>query len=200
MRSFKLFVAIIAVAGLIVFGVFQFHSVKAESEDSSQIPTKQNPFTNGQQILPMMTGNNGESGNKNNNNFNTEGPQLEGKIPQGGPSLTINSAQRAMINGASLVSNSGQSLTVSIFGLNLNLAITSSTVLLGTASTASSSIADMKTGDSIDATGQIDATSGIITVKQMRDRNMQQLNIQSIQQQIQMLLEQIKKLQAQLHM
>ncbi len=187
MNRIKLSAVILVVLGLAVLNVVRFNSAKADD-------------TSGQSVIG---GQGTASGQESGNSTENGGIASMGENSQNGPSLSVDSTDKVVMTGASLVSNSGQSLTVKIFGLDLNLAITSSTSLVGMvqmSASSTSSISDMKAGDVIDAAGQIDAGSGIITVDQLRDETMQQQNVQSIQQQIQALLAQLKLLQEQLNM
>lgn len=190
------FLGIFAIAGLIVLNAAQFYRAHAEQENGSGASVSSQGLSNAggeSENSGTTLGSSQESGNSSGEGENSQ---------TGGTSLSISASNRIVINGSSLVSNSGQSMTVKTFGLNFNLLITSSTVVIGAAqmsSTSTSSISDMKTGDIIDVTGQIDATSGTVTVSQIKDETMQQQNAQNIQQQIQALLDQLHKLQAQLN-
>jgi len=194
------FFGVFAIAGLLALSAAQFHRVSAEQENngsSSAISSQASGSSSGESES--------ESGSLNSSALgNSQGSRNEGEGSQNGgtPSLSVNPANKIVINGASLVSNSGQSMSIKIFGFNLNLAITPSTVVAGVTQASASStspVSDMKTGDIIDVTGQIDSASGIVTVSQIRDETMRQQNDQNIQQQIQVLLEQLRKLQAQLN-
>ncbi|HUX35544.1 MAG TPA: hypothetical protein VMV71_00760 [Candidatus Paceibacterota bacterium] len=193
------FLGIFAIAGLIALNASQFYRANAEQEGSAVGAS----VSASAQGLSNAGGESENSGTTLGSSQESSGSSSEGQNSQsGGTSLSISASNRVVINGSSLVSNSGQSMTVKIFGLNFNLLITSATAVIGTAQTSATStpsVSDMKTGDVIDITGQVDATSGNITVSQIRDETMQQQNVQNIQQQIQALLDQLHKLQAQLN-
>lgn len=194
MKYTKFFAVFLAVAGLMVLGLVRPHLVRADDGGGDGATISQ-----GLGSGETESGNKGSSLNNSENGSSGENNGNSGEgDSQNGQSFTINAANKVVANGASLVSNSGQSLVIRTFGLNLNLAITPSTSLIGAAQASTSTIADMKAGDVIDLTGQIDPSSGLITVAQIRDETMQQQNMQSIQQQIQALLQQVKQLQDQL--
>ena len=193
------FFGVFAIAGLIALSAAQFNRVSAEQEGGSSASASSQISGTGSGESESESGSLGVS----SLGSSREGSGSEGESSQNGAkSFSINQGNRAVINGASLVSNSGQSMSATIFGISVNLAITSSTAVVGMAqlsATSTSSVSDMKTGDIIDVTGQIDPASGIVTVSQIRDETMQQQNNQNIQQQIQVLLEQLRRLQAQLN-
>lgn len=198
MNRIKLF-GVFVIAGLVMLSAAQFYRANAKQESSHGAAVSAQESGDGE-TESEGTGNvlhNSDLGNGG------ESSASEGENSQNGPSLAVNPSGNVVVNGASLVSNSGQSLVVKIFGLNLNIAITSSTSLVGviqTSASSTSSISDMNAGDVVDVKGKIDAGSGIIAADQVRDQTMQQQNVQSIQQQIQSLLQQLQKLQAQLNM
>lgn len=136
-------------------------------------------------------GNKNQEVNLNNNNENSN--EQDNKST---PTFSINPQGKVTIHGAKLTSNSGQSLMVTSFGLNLTVSVSTSTNLLGEA--ANTDLSAMKTGDILDIKGTIDNNSGIIAASSITDKSLQQQNIQNIQQQIQSLLDQIHKLQQQL--
>lgn len=197
MKHIKILAAFLAVAGLVFLSAAQLHPAKADDRNGNGATMSRGSGDNETESENGGNAFNGfASGNSGENNGGSGG---EGENSQSGPSLVINPANKVVVNGATLVSNSGQSLVIKIFSLNLNAAITSSTSFLGTLA-ATSTAASMKTGDVIDLTGQIDANSGIIAVDRIRDETLQQQNVQNIQQQIQALLQQLKALQEQLNM
>ncbi len=116
------------------------------------------------------------------------------------PLLSIKPQGDIRIQNAALLSNSGQSLQLKSFGLNLTVGLTSSTELIGVIANASgsSSFSDMKTGDVIDVWGTIDSNSGLITAEKIRDDSLRQQGIDALRQQIESLLQQLRQLQEQL--
>lgn len=100
------------------------------------------------------------------------------------------------IGNASLVSMSGQTLNVKVFGLGLTVNTTTSTKIVGVDNSATSTA--MQAGDLLDIKGSIDSNSGVITASAVRDRSREAQNNQGILQKIQALFEQIKQLQEQL--
>jgi hypothetical protein len=202
MNKIKLLGVVFVVASLAVFGFSQFHFVSADQENNqgngnSTSSSESESFSSvngngiGSIVRTMTPGNSGEN--------NGEDITQAGMNSQNGTSFSVSSSGNVSINGASIVSNSGSSLSVKIFGLNLNLVVVASTALVGQASASSTlSVANMNVGDIVDARGQIDSNSGIISISQILDRNMNQQNIQNIQQQSQSLLNQLNQLRNQL--
>lgn len=100
------------------------------------------------------------------------------------------------IGNASLVSMSGETLNVKVFGLSLTVNTTTSTKIVGVDNSATSTA--MQAGDLLDIKGSIDSNSGVVTASTVRDRSREAQNNQGILQKIQALFEQIKQLQEQL--
>ncbi len=193
MKYTKLFAVFLAVAGLVILGTVQSRLVKADDNSGNGTITSQGLGGSESESSSSSILNSSDNGTSGENSAN-----VGGENSQAGQSFTINANDKVVANGTSLVSNSGQSLVIKAFGVDFNLMTTSSTSLIGMVQTSTSTIANMKTGDVIDITGQIDPNSGLITVTQIRDETMQQQNTQSIQQQIQTLLLQVKQLEDQL--
>jgi len=114
------------------------------------------------------------------------------------PHVVINSDGTIIVNGASYVSTTNQTIVVKVFGLNLNVNTTSSTQFLGFMAGTTNPLSQIVAGDTVDVKGTIDSSSGVITATWVRDETQQQKNIQSLQQQINALLEQLKNLEAQI--
>lgn len=114
----------------------------------------------------------------------------------GGTLLSIESRGKADIKGATVTAVSGSNLSVSVFGLSLAVAVNaSSTSLIGAGSADVSSI---KTGDVVDVTGQINASTGVIAAETIKDQTLQSQATQDIMTKIKALLQEIQALKAQL--
>ncbi len=190
MKNIKLLGVSLAVLALAVWGGVQSHPAKADDNNGGNGAAMSQESGNSGNAL-----NSSDTGGSGDNNGTGGGENSSAN----GPSLAVNASDKIVANGASLVSISGQSLAVKLFGLDLNLTVTSSTTFLGAAQSSTSTIADMKTGDVVDFTGQIDPASGLVSATQVKDETMQQQNIQSIQQQIQALLQELQQLQSRLN-
>lgn len=108
-------------------------------------------------------------------------------------SLSVGNSGETSLNGAKLVSVSGQNLSVTVFGLPITVSVASST----TQFTGVSSASDLATGDILSIKGSIDSATGIVAASEVRDESQRLQQISSIQAQIQALLDEIHKLQAQ---
>ncbi|MGB3922128.1 MAG: hypothetical protein WBL19_02525 [Minisyncoccia bacterium] len=105
--------------------------------------------------------------------------------------FSINPSGAVQFGGAKFVSLSGANVAVTIYGLPLTLVTSSSTQLVGV-----SSLADMKAGDVLSGKGQINESAGTITALHIRDESQTSSRIADLERQIQVLLEQLKRLQA----
>ncbi len=105
--------------------------------------------------------------------------------------FSINPSGTVQFSGAKFVSLSGSNVAITIYGLPLTLVTNSSTQIVGVAS-----LADMKSGDILSGKGQIDEASGGITALHIRDESQTSSRIAELEKQIQSLLEQLKRLQA----
>lgn len=115
-------------------------------------------------------------------------------ITGGQPHLTIGGEKNAVeLVSGKVQSVSGQSLTVSMFGLNFSvLAVASSTRIMGVAD-----IAHIGVGDTVSVRGNIDTITGVITAIDIRDLTQGQSNIDAIKKQIEQLMQQLRALQGQ---
>ncbi len=105
--------------------------------------------------------------------------------------FSINPSGGVQFGGAKFVSLSGSNVSITIYGLPLTLSTNSSTQLVGVAS-----LGDMKAGDILSGKGQIDESSGMIMALHIRDESQTSSRIADLEKQIQALLEQLKRLQA----
>lgn len=108
---------------------------------------------------------------------------------QGGPALIIKEEGFTEIMKAKLVSVSGSTLSVTIFGIPLSISTSASTRFLGVTDASK-----MAVGHLLDIRGKTDSSTGIITATDVHDISQKDQSIASLEQQIQALMEQLKKL------
>ena len=105
--------------------------------------------------------------------------------------FSINPSGAVQFGGAKFVSLSGSNISITIYGLPLTLVTNSSTQLVGV-----TNLGDMKSGDILSGKAQVDQSSGVIMALHVRDESQTSSRIADLEKQIQILLEQLKKLQA----
>lgn len=106
--------------------------------------------------------------------------------------LSINQSGAVQFSGAKFVSLSGSSVSVTVSGLPLTINTNSSTQIVGVAG-----LSDIASGDILSGKGTIDSSNGVITASLLRDESQSSVKIADLEKQIQSLLEQLRKLQAQ---
>ena len=108
----------------------------------------------------------------------------------GAAKLSIEGLGVTQASGAHVTSVSGNALTVSVFGVSLNLSVSSTTQMVGV-----TALSDVAVGDTVTIKGTIDQATGVVAASLVQDETQKQSMITSIQQQIQALLAQLQQLQ-----
>ncbi len=187
-----LFIMSILFMGILVIVILG----KSVFADNKGVGNSDNSFLMNQNSNDANQQNSANSGNNNNNN-NVENDQgLWANLSGTQPQLSITSSASVRLKGAKVISLSGSNLSVTVFGLPINITTLASTTtqFIGVAD-----IAHVAIGDTLSVNGTIDQNSGIVTASKIQDESQRQKTIDSIKQQIQMLLDQIRALQAQIY-
>lgn len=117
---------------------------------------------------------------------------VKDRSPEGSKiGFSINQSGAVQFGGAKFVSLSGSNVSVTVSGLSLTLVTNSSTQIIGV-----SNLSDIASGDILSGKGNIDQSTGVITLAILRDESRSSLMIADLERQIQSLLEQLRKLQA----
>lgn len=118
-------------------------------------------------------------------------------------SLTIGPNGNIRITGGEVKAVSGNSLTVGVWGLNLNVDISGATfignlpLLDNSSTTASSTGSQVNVGDKVLIAGTIDPSTTVIKAQWVRDLSRQSQNIDAIKSRIKQLLDLLRSLQEQ---
>ncbi len=176
----------ILLAGLVVLGGIT-KPVHAEDGNGGQglnlsgLPTVAQQHIGGEQESGQ--GNSGEG-------QNASGGEAESGSLGGSAKLSIQGLGVTEADSAKVTSVSGNALTVEVFGVSLNLSVSSTTQMVGAAS-----IGDVAVGDMVTIKGTIDQATGIVATSLVQDETQKQTMISGIQKQIQALLAQLQQLQ-----
>ena len=106
--------------------------------------------------------------------------------------LSIDQSGSVKFGGAKFISLSGSNVSVTISGLPLTLVTNSNTQIIGV-----TSIGNINPDDILSGKGIIDQSTGTITLSLLRDESQSSVMITDLEKQIQSLLDQLRKLQAQ---
>ncbi|OGY22039.1 MAG: hypothetical protein A2126_01495 [Candidatus Woykebacteria bacterium GWB1_45_5] len=117
---------------------------------------------------------------------------VKDRSPEGSRiSLSVDQSGSVKFGGAKFVSLSDLSISVTVSGLPLILVTNSSTQIVGV-----SDLGSINSGDILSGKGSIDQSTGVITLSLLRDESQSSIKIADLEKQIQALLEQLRKLQA----
>ena len=118
------------------------------------------------------------------------------------PALTINPNGKTLITAGEVSAVNWPNVTVKVWGINLAVKITDTTVLIGKQGTATSTTAtttaQASVGDKVDVLGEINKSTGEITAKHFKNRSRASQEVGDLEKRIQDLLRQIETLRAQL--
>ncbi len=106
-----------------------------------------------------------------------------------GAQIEVSASGETQLKGAKLVSISGTSISITVFGLPITVTTASSTRFVGAADTSG-----LIVGDTLSIKGIISQTTGVVTASVVQDESQRQNMLNGIQQQIQALLEQVRQL------
>lgn len=183
----KQYVIAVLAVGFLAFGAASA-LVLADNEQTKPL----NGYGEGQPMTQGVAPAIKVQGGDNESNSDTSKLGLGRELEGARSTLTINGNDMVQLNRGKVVSVSGQTLSVSVFGLTLTVTASASTTLAGVAD-----IAHINVGDTVSVKGIIDPASGVIAAMVIRDESQNQQLIDSIRQQIQTLLDQLRKLQQQ---
>lgn len=166
--------------GLVGFVAAQYRVASADDQNGNGLGAQISSQASGEGESASPVAVVGSSEGENGGNGSTE--------------FSISNSGQVSLHGGKLTAVSGGNVTVSVFGLSVNAAIGASTVMTGM---GTSTLSSSNVGDTVDLTGTIASTTGIIAAQTFRDETYANQSIQSIQQQIQQLMALLKQLEAQ---
>ncbi len=121
----------------------------------------------------------------------TEYKTIEYKKIESKVSLSINQNGDVQFGGGKVVSVNGSTLNITVSGLPLSISTNSSTQIMGV-----SALSNMVAGDTVSGKGTINSSTGVITATIIKNESQNAQKITDLENQIKVLMEQLKKLQA----